>query len=69
MTTRKDNMIQKQKPTGDSPTDNSSGSSSGLKRLAPDSNGLLKEAENATKAAQKESFEQRKRRILSQCGC
>lgn len=39
-----------------------------LKRQAPESNTLLKEAEQALQKP-KESLEQKKRRILERCGC
>ena len=59
----------KQRQGGSGPDSGPDSGPSGLKRQAPDSSGLLKEVENATKAKQSETFEQRKRRILKQCGC
>lgn len=42
---------------------------SGLKRLAPESTGLMEELKQQAKAKSKTTFEQKKRQILERCGC
>ena len=55
-------------PDGE-PTENTD-TKGGLKRQAPESTALLKEAEQKLKEQpRKESTEQKKRRILERCGC
>ena len=64
--------MQTQQKSGAPSGTPSDASPSGMKRQAPDSKQMLADLDQAIKtkpAPQKESFEQKKRRILERCGC
>lgn len=59
------------KVPGIGPTSPSTDGGTGLKRLAPESSGLLKEAEEAIKVKEKakQTEKSRRRQMLERCGC